>query len=141
VRAESGSTPGGESSRYDTFVASDPTTVRPALPTFDEGLLFARYLNVAADGAFQVLLSRGYDRVIGEAYLSSGHDMSYETVAFAERSGRIAGMASGYTSQQHEQSSDEPLRRAAGFRMVRMAALSMLGAPLPGFPDPIQGRP
>jgi ribosomal protein S18 acetylase RimI-like enzyme len=89
--------------------------------------LFARYLNVAADGAFRALLGRGYDRVIGEAYLSPGHDLSYETAVFAERSGRIAGMASGYTSQQHEQSSNEPLRRAAGFRMVRMAAFSMLG--------------
>jgi ribosomal protein S18 acetylase RimI-like enzyme len=89
--------------------------------------LFARYLNVAADGAFRALLGRGYDRVIGEAYLSPGHDLSYEAAAFAERSGQIAGMASGYTSQQHEQSSDEPLRRAAGFRMVRMAAFSMLG--------------
>ncbi len=106
---------------------SDSVTVRSALPTIDEGLLFARYLNVAADGAFRALLGRDYDRVIGEAYLSPGHDLSYETAVFAERSGRIAGMASGYTSQQREQSSEEPLRRAAGFRMVRMAAISMLG--------------
>ena len=108
-------------------MTSDSVTVRPALPTIDEGLLFARYLNVAADGAFRALLGRGYDRVIGEAYRSPAHDLSYETAVFAERSGRIVGMASGYTSQQHEQSSDEPLRRAAGFRMVRMAAFSMLG--------------
>ena len=113
--------------RYDGFVASESVTVRPAVPTIDEGLLFARYLNVAADGAFRALLGRGYDRVIGEAYLSPGHDLSHEAAAFAERSGQIAGMASGYTSQQHEQSSDEPLRRAAGFRMVRMAAFSVLG--------------
>ena len=116
-----------KSSRYDGLMTSDAATVRPALPTIDEGLLYARYLNVAADGAFRALLGRGYARVIGEAYLSPGHDMSYETAVFAERSGRIAGMASGYTSQQHEQSSDEPLRRAAGFRMVRLAAFSMLG--------------
>lgn len=101
-------------------------TIRPAAPTVDEGQLFARYLNVAADGAFRALLGRNYDRVIGDAYLSPGHDLSYETAVFAERSRRIVGMASGYTPQQHEQSSDEPLRRAAGFRMVRMAALSWL---------------
>jgi ribosomal protein S18 acetylase RimI-like enzyme len=105
-------------------MASESVTLRPAVATIDEGLLFARYLNVAADGAFR---ARGYEQVIGEAYLSPGHDLSYETVVFAERSGRIAGMASGYTSQQHEQSSEEPLRRAAGFRMVRMAAFSVLG--------------
>lgn len=106
---------------------SDSVTVRSALPTIDEGLLFARYLNVAADGAFRALLGRKYDRVIGEAYLNPGHDLSYETAVFAERAGRIVGMTSGYTSQQHEQSSEEPLRRAAGFRMVRMTAFSMLG--------------
>ncbi len=108
-------------------MTSESVTLRPAVATIDEGLLFARYLNMAADGAFRALLGRGYDRVIGEAYLSPGHDLSYETAVFAERSSRIAGMASGYTSQQHEQSSDEPLRRAAGFRMVRMAAFSVLG--------------
>jgi ribosomal protein S18 acetylase RimI-like enzyme len=108
-------------------MTSESITVRPAVATIDEGVLFARYLNVAADGAFRGLLGKGYDRVIGEAYLSPGHDLSYETAVFAERSGRIVGMASGYTSHQHEQSSDEPLRRAAGFRMARMAAFSVLG--------------
>ena len=108
-------------------MTSEPVTVRPAVATIDEGLLFARYLNVAADGAFRALLGRDCDRVIGEAYLSPGHDLSYETAVFAQQSGHIVGMASGYTSQQHEQSSDEPLRRAAGFRMVRMAAFSILG--------------
>lgn len=108
-------------------MTSDLPTIRPAAPTVDEGQLFARYLNVAADGAFRALLGRDYDRVIGDAYLSPDHDLSYETAVFAERSGRIVGMASGYTSQQHEQSLHEPLRRAAGFRMVRMAAFSLLG--------------
>mgnify|MGYP001814696991 CR=1 FL=1 len=108
-------------------MTSEPVTLRPAVATIDEGLLYARYLNVSADGAFRALLGRQYDRVIAEAYLSPGHDLSYETAVFAERSGRIAGVASGYTSHQHEQASDEPLRRAAGFRMLRMAAFSVLG--------------
>jgi ribosomal protein S18 acetylase RimI-like enzyme len=112
---------------YSGWMTSESVTLRPAVATLDEGQLFARYLNMAAEGAFRALLGRGYDQVIGEAYLSPGHDLSYETAVFAERSGRIAGMASGYTSHQHEQSSDEPLRRAAGFRMVRMAAFSVLG--------------
>ena len=118
---------GSASSSYSGCMTYEAVTLRPAVATIDEGLLFARYLNLAADGAFRALLGRDYVRVIGEAYQSPGHDLSYETAAFAERSGRIAGMASGYTSQQHEQSSDEPLRRAAGFRMVRMAAFSVLG--------------
>jgi ribosomal protein S18 acetylase RimI-like enzyme len=124
---------GSASLLYADCMTSDSVTVRPAVPTIEEGLLFARYLNMAADGAFRALLGRGYDRVIGEAYLSPDHDLSYETAAFVERSGRIAGMTSGYTSQQHEQSSDEPLRRAAGLRMVRMAAFSVLGRSMKSF--------
>ena len=112
---------------YAGCMASESVTVRPAVATIDEGLLFARYLNAAADGAFRALLGRDYDRVIGEAYLSPGHDLSYANAVFAEQSGRVAGMASGYTSQDHAQSSDDPLRRAAGFRMVRMATFSVLG--------------
>lgn len=114
-------------------MASDSVTLRPAAADLSEGVLFARYLNVAADGAFRALLGRDYANVIGEAYLSQGHDLTYETVVFAEQSGRIAGMASGFTSQQHAQSSDEPLRRAAGLRMVRMAAFSVLGRGMKNF--------
>lgn len=111
----------------------ESVTIRPAVATTDEGLLFARYLNVAADGAFRALLGRQHDRVIAEAYLSPGHDLSYETAVFAERSGHIAGMASGYTSRQHELSSDAPLRSAAGIRMLRMNALTALGRGLMTF--------
>ena len=114
-------------------MASDSVTLRPAAADLSEGVLFARYLNVAADGAFRALLGRDYANVIGEAYLSQGHDLTYETVVFAEQSGWIAGMASGFTSQQHAQSSDEPLRRAAGLRMVRMAAFSVLGRGMKNF--------
>lgn len=120
-------------SGYDRSVTSGSTTLRPADSSIDEGLLFARYLDVAADGAFRALLGREYDRVIGEAFLSPGHDLSYDTAMFAEMSGRVAGMVSGYTSQQHAQSSDQPLRSAAGFRMIRMAAFSMLGRGLKRF--------
>jgi len=108
-------------------MAPNAVSIRSALPTIDEGQMFARYLNVAADGAFRALLGKSYYRVIGEAYLSPGHDLSYENVVFAERPDRVAGMVSGYTSQQHAQSSDQPLSRAAGFRMVRMSAFSLLG--------------
>jgi ribosomal protein S18 acetylase RimI-like enzyme len=108
-------------------MASESVIVRPAVATIDEGLLFARYLNVAAGGAFRALLGRDYEQVIGQAYLSPDHDLSHETAAFAELSGRIVGMASGYTSLQHERSSDESLRQAAGLRMARMAAFSVIG--------------
>lgn len=52
--------------------------------------------------------------------------MSYQTTVFAERDGDIAGMISGYTSSEHLRSSDKPLRRAAGLRIVRMFALMPL---------------
>lgn len=108
-------------------MASASVTVRSAGATIDDGLLFARYLNVAADGAFRALLGKDYRQVIGQAYLSPGHDLSHENAAFAELSGNVIGMASGYTSSQHQQSTDEPLRQAAGFRMLRMATFSLLG--------------
>lgn len=106
---------------------SGSVPIRPAVPTLEEGQQYARYLNMAADGAFRALLGRNFDTVIAEAYSTPGHDMSYETVVFAERSSQIVGMASGYTSQQHERSTDEPLRRAAGHRMMRMTVFSVLG--------------
>ena len=59
-------------------MAPESVDLRPARPTIDEGLHFARLLDVAADGIFRFLLGRSYDRIIGEAYLAPAHDLSYE---------------------------------------------------------------
>ena len=109
--------------------------LRPGRPTVEEGERFARYLNEAADGVFQVLLGGRYARIIGQAYTSPGHDLSHQTAVFAQDGGTIVGMASGYSSEYHQGSTDQPLQQAAGWRVVRMAALSALGRGMLAFMD------
>lgn len=109
--------------------------LRPARPGGDDGLAFARYLDTAADHGFRYLLGRSYDRVIAEAFESPGHDLSFERVIVAERDGRVVGMASAYSADQHRQSSPVPLDRAAGWRRYRMAAGMALASGLFGFLD------
>lgn len=111
--------------------------LRPARPTIDEGRRFARFLDVAADGVFRFLLGRSYDRIIGDAYLIPAHDLSYENVVFAERGGSIAGTASAYSAAQHRQSTEAPLRKAAGIHVVRMIVLGALANGLLGFIDDV----
>ncbi len=50
----------------------------------DEGVRFARYMDQASHGLVRRLFGPRYDLIIGRAYLSSGHDMSYQTAIFAE---------------------------------------------------------
>lgn len=104
--------------------------VRTANPTFDEGLVFARYLDEAAEGFFRVMLGRNVADIIATAYTRPGHDCSYQNVIFAERDNVIIGMASGYTAEQHRGYSDQPLKQAAGTHAVRMMAVVTLCAPL-----------
>lgn len=99
-------------------------SLRPAQPTTAEGLTFARYLDTAADGIFRFKLGSDSDRVLATAYLTPGHDLSFDRVTFADVGGEIVGMASAYSSQQHEQSSESPLLSAAGWRAIRMATVS-----------------
>jgi ribosomal protein S18 acetylase RimI-like enzyme len=109
-------------------VASGSITLRPAGPTLDEGREYARYLDTAADGFFRLMLGRRMEQIVAEAYTKPGHDLSSEHVTFAEYGGSIAGMACGYTAEQHRESSDEPLTRAAGkMRALRMGIVTTLG--------------
>lgn len=104
--------------------------LRPAVPTLDEGRVFARYLDVAAEGFFRFMLGRCSVDIIAKAFIEPGHDLSYQHVIFAEREGDVVGMVSSYTAEQHRLSSDRPLRQAAGNRTLRMMAVAMLCAPL-----------
>ena len=109
--------------------------LRAARPEIGDGEEFARYLNIASDGLFKILLGSRYGEVIGTAFSNPGHDLSYEHTTFAESSGSIAGMASGYTSAQHAAASDDALLAAAGMRGLRMAAVSLFGRGLLRFMD------
>jgi len=103
---------------------------RTANPTFDEGQVFARYLDQAAEGFFRFMLGRRSVDIIATAFTRPDHDLSYQNVTFAESNKVIIGMVSGYTAEQHRRSSDLPLKQAAGRLNLRMMVISNLFAPL-----------
>lgn len=104
-------------------------TLRAAKPTFDEGLVFARHLDEAAEGFFRFMLGRRVADIIGTAYTQPDHDFSYQNVTFAERDKIIVGMALGYTAEQHRLSSRRPLMLAPGYRALRMLRVAICCAP------------
>jgi ribosomal protein S18 acetylase RimI-like enzyme len=106
------------------------TILRAARPTFDEGLVFACYLDEAAEGFFRFMLGRRVADIIATAYTRPDHNYSYQNVTFAERDEVIVGMASGYTAEQHRRFSDQPLKQAAGTRALRVMCVRTLCAPL-----------
>jgi ribosomal protein S18 acetylase RimI-like enzyme len=94
-------------------VDSDTISLRPALPTFDEGMTCARFLDELSPG-FRITFGRRHLEILAEAYAQPGHDLSFEHATFAERDGVVVGLIAGYTAEQHRASSREPLRAAAG---------------------------
>ena len=103
---------------------------RTANPNCDEGRVYARYLDQAAEGFFRFMLGQRFIDIIAKAFRQPGHDLSYQNVLFAEREKIIVGMVSGYTAEQHRQSSDQPLKEAAGRYNLRLMVVSTLFAPL-----------
>ena len=106
---------------------AEAVTLRPATSDLEEGIAFARYFESATDGLSQFLFGAGAEQTIAEAYVSPGHDLSYEYVTFAEMDGAIVGMLSGYTASEHRRSSDSAVIKAAGpLRALRMLAVTPL---------------
>ena len=106
--------------------------IRSARPDEGEGLLFARYMDQAAEGFFGFLLGKNAEAIMARAYCEPGHSLSFEHVMFAEHDGVVAGMTSAFTGEQHRTFSDEPLKRAAGRSAFRMKCVKVLMAPLWG---------
>ena len=104
--------------------------LRAAQPTFEEGLVFARYLNEVAEGFIQLMYGRRFADIIATAFCHPEHDYSHQHIVFAERDNDIVGMAAGYTAEQHRRSSDKPLRQAPGYPAVRRKVVGALCAPL-----------
>ena len=111
-----------------TVMIQSAIILRPAMPTLDEGLAYARYLDVAAEGFFRFMLGRRATEIIAKVYIQTGSDYSYENVLFAEQDHRIVGMASGFTAEQRRTFSDQPLKQAAGYQVVRMIVVKTLFA-------------
>ena len=104
--------------------------LRAAKPTFDEGLVFARYLDEAAEGFFRFMLGGRAAQIVAEAYTQSDNNYSFQNVIIAEHDQLIVGMALGFTAEQRRRFSDQPLKQAAGFPALRMRAVRILCAPL-----------
>jgi ribosomal protein S18 acetylase RimI-like enzyme len=109
--------------------------LRAAKPTFEEGLVFARYLDQAAEGFFRILLGRRVADIVATAYIQPNNDYSHENVTFVERDEVIVGMAAGYTAEQHRGFLEHPLKLAAGYRALRMARVAIGCAPFRRFLD------
>ena len=107
-----------------------PIKLRAACPAFEEGIVFARYLDEAAEGFFRFMLGKRVGQIITKAYTQPAHDLSFQNVTFAERNNLIVGMVSGYTAEQHRSSSRIPLKQAAGKNNIRMKIVLALFAPL-----------
>jgi len=107
-----------------------PLSIRPANPTFDEGLACARYLDEAAEGFFHIMLGRRAAEIVAKAYIEPESNYSYLNVTFAERDERIVGMALGFAAEEHRSFSDRPLKRAAGFPALRMRTVQLLTRPM-----------
>lgn len=105
-------------------------TLRAANPTLEEGLVFARYLDIAAEGFFRFMLGRCAEHIIAGAFTHGDHDLSYQNVTFAQRDSVIVGMVAGYTAEQHRRSSLRPLKQAAGRQKLRMGIVQVVFAPL-----------
>jgi ribosomal protein S18 acetylase RimI-like enzyme len=97
-------------------------SLRPAAATIEDGLLFARLLDEAQEGMYRKVLGRRAADIVAQAFTQPGNDLSYQHAIFADQSGRIVGMASGYTAQAHRHFTDQILEAAAGWRRYRWAA-------------------
>ena len=108
----------------------DSIQLRPARPDYDEGLVFARYMDQAADGFFRFMLGQHVEAIIASAFHEPDHSLSYEYVTFAELGGELVGMSSAYTGSQLRRFSDKPLERAADRNAFRLKCMSLLLRPV-----------
>jgi len=102
-------------------------TLRDANPLYEEGVVFARYLDAIAP-FYRVMLGRRVADIIARAFTQPRHDLSYQNTIFAERDGAIVGMISGYATERHRRSVGPPLREAARGRALRMRIMARLMA-------------
>ena len=108
------------------FLRQDSMQLRPAQPNYNEGIVFARYMDQAADGLFRFMLGQQAETIIASAFHEPEHSLSYEYVTLAELGGEVVGMSSAYTGSQLRRFSDKPLERAAGRNAFRLKCMSLL---------------
>jgi len=112
-------------------------SLRSARPTIDDGLIFATYLDMSADGLFRLMFGPDFKSIVAKSFIDPGHDLSYEYVTFATQEGTAVGMMSAYSSMHHSNFAIKPLMRAVGWRIVRVGLIALLTVRLLRFLDKI----
>jgi len=111
-------------------MSSQALTLRSAASTHEDGVVFARYMNVAADGGFRKMFGPRFEEIVATAFRHPNHDLSYEYALFAELDGAVVGMASAYSAEQYAHFREDILRESAGGSAVRIACILALIAPM-----------
>ena len=83
--------------------------LRRAKADLNEGLIFARYADQAAEGFFRFMLGKNFKTIIATAFLEGGHALSFENAVFVEKDQKIVGMNSAFSGVQRRDFSDEPI--------------------------------
>ena len=105
-------------------------TIRQAGPVIEEGMAYARCLDMASEGFIRFMYGSEYERIIAQAFILPDNEYSFENAIVAERGGEIAGMASGFTVAQRRGFSDDPVKEAAGSAAMRIKLVKLLFAPI-----------
>lgn len=111
-------------------IDQNSVVLRAANPTINEGLICGHYLDEVAEGFFRFLLGRRFAEIIARAYPRPNHSYSFQNVIYAEYDKRIVGMVLGFAAEQHHSFSNQPLKEAAGLRVLRMTTVNILCAPM-----------
>lgn len=101
-----------------------PISLRPAAATLSDGLLFARLLDEAQEGMYRQILGRRSAAIVTMAFVQPDNDLSFLYVTFAQRDGRVVGMASGYTAEAHRRFRDRIIESAVGCPRYRWIAFT-----------------
>lgn len=125
--------------RNGSNVIGDPkVTLRRANPSIEDGFVYAKFLNQAADGFFEFMLGKKFAETIADTFATPAHDFSFENVLFAEQDTIVVGMASGFSARQHHHCSDKVLTTARGFPWFRMSMIHMIFGSLLRFLDTLE---
>ncbi|MFC1533028.1 GNAT family N-acetyltransferase [Thermodesulfobacteriota bacterium] len=111
-------------------LGQNSVVLRAANPTINEGLICGHYLDEVAEGFFRFMLGRRFAEIIARAYPRPNHSYSFQNVIYAEYDKRIVGMVLGFAAEQHHSFSNQPLKEAAGLRVLRMTTVNILCAPM-----------
>lgn len=109
--------------------------IRRAETTVEDGRVYAGFADQAADGLFRWMLGPRFVEIIARAFVSTGHDQSFEYASFAEDDVDVVGMVSGFSAEQHARSDDGALLSAAGWRVPRLVSTWMVAYPVLRFMD------